>query len=400
MSRKVPCIPRSVSRRCNVILTILSCSLLLTGCANSPQKARPPTALSGAGEKTSLPQQAETGGSATPSGSKAPLAAGGEPAIAFETDTHDFGVVGLRTKHVYEFRFKNVGTGVLRVKDKIDTTCGCAVAALSRTECAPGQEGTIQVVYLAGDTVGPALKHLSVHTNDPRHGGTAQLTIKATLVERVVSDPKRLELRLKRQDANYPPLTLRSQDERAFAVTSILSSGTAITADIDPSRQATEFTLRPRLDAEQLQKNPRGVIVLALTHPECAEIQIPYQVVPEFEFTPSSVVLFNMEPNRPILMRDVSLSNSYGEPFEIASCVSAADRVRVLDKEKVISDHDKSVSYRLRLLILPPSPVGDKKSLEDVLTVRLADGKDVQLPCRIFYREPRVPLAEAQVRHP
>jgi hypothetical protein len=311
---------------------------------------------------------------------------------------HDFGTVGLLTKNVHEFRFQNAGTGVLKVQKEIGSNCGCTAAALSQTEYAPGQEGTIRVTYSAGDTVGPAIKHLSVHTNDPRNRGTVELTIKATLVERVTYGPKRLDLRLKGQDANCPPITLRSLDEKAFAVTSILSSGTAITADIDPSRPATEFTFRPALDPKRLQKHRSGVIVLALTHPECPEVRIPYQVVNGFEFTPSTVVLFDMEPNRPLLVRGVLVSNSYGEPFEIASCVSAANMVRVLAKEKVISDDDQSVRYRLRLLILPPPPVGEKKSLEDVLTVHLTDGRDLQLPCRVFYREPRVPLADAGVR--
>lgn len=400
MSRKVSCTQRSAPHLCALISTILSSSLLLTGCVNPPQKAHQSTGISGSGERTFLPPQAKTGDSATPSVSKETPATGGQPAIAFETDLHDFGEVGLLTKNVHEFRFKNAGTGVLKVQKEIGSNCGCTVAALSQTEYAPGQEGTVQVTYSAGDSVGPALKHLSVYTNDPRNGGTVALTIKATLVERVVYGPKRLDLRLKGQDANCPPITLRSQDERAFAVTSILSSGTAITADLDPSRQATEFTFRPRLDPEQLRKHPKGIMVLALTHPECPEVRIPYQVVAEFEFTPSPVVLFNMDPNRPITVRNVLLSNRYGEQFEIASCVSAANLVRVLEKEKVISDDDKSVCYRLRLLILPPSVVGEKKSLEDVLSVRLTDGQDLQLPCRVFYREPRVPLADAGVRSP
>jgi len=304
--------------------------------------------------------------------------------------------VGLLTKNVHEFRFKNTGTGVLKIQEKIDTTCGCAVAALARTEYAPGQEGTIQVTYTAGVLAGSALRHLTVYSNDQTKGGTAILTIKATAVERVAFGPKRLELRLQGSDARCPPITLRSLDQRSFAVTGIVSSGSAITADLEPSRQAAECTLRPILDPQQLREHPTGTVVLALTHPECSEVRIPYRVMSEYEFTPSTVVLFNVEPNRPIVMRDVSLSSNYGEEFEIASCTSAAHMVTILDKERVVSDNPKGVSYRLRLSILPPFLVGEKGLFEDTLVVHLTNGAEAQLPCRVFYRQPR-PLVQVRV---
>jgi hypothetical protein len=305
--------------------------------------------------------------------------------------------VGLLTKNIHEFRFKNTGTGVLKIQEKIDTTCGCAAAALSRTEYAPGQEGTIKITYTAGGLVGSALRHLTVHSNDKTDGGTAILTIKATVVERVAYGPKRLGLRLKGSDANCPPITLRSLDQRSFAVTGIVSSGSAITADVEPSRQATEFTFRPTLDPQQLRQHPTGAVVLALTHPECSEIRIPYQLVSEYEFHPSTVVLFNVEPNRPIVMRDVSLSGNYGEEFEIASCTSAAHMVTVLDKEKLVSDNPKEVRYRLRLSIVPPSLAGEQRLFEDTLVVHLTNGTEARLPCRVFYREVRPPLADGRV---
>jgi hypothetical protein len=365
---------------------LVSCLLLLAGCAG-PSKLGPRSGETAAPGAAAV-QPANIGAEPAAVGEHPEAGATGQkPRITFETDVHDFGEVGLLTKHVCEFRFKNTGTGVLTVKKKIDTVCGCTVPVLSRTQYAPGEEGTIQVTYTAGDSIGSTTKVLTVYSNDKTDRGMVDLKIQATVVERVAYEPKQLELRLKGPDANCPPITLRSLDHKSFAVTGILSNGSTLTAGVDPSRQATEFTLRPTLDPEQLQKHPMGHLVLALTHPECPEVRIPYQIVPEFQFTPSTVVLFNAEPNRPVMLEGVVLSNSYAQEFDVASYTSRTHRVRVMGKEKFVADDQASMGYRLRLGIVPPAASNPQGFFEDVLTVRLTNGKELQLPCRLFYRQ-------------
>ncbi len=365
----------SVSGAGSGAAAIVSCLLLLAGCAN-PSKVAPRSGQT-APPGTVAAVERETAATAQ------------EPRITFETNVHDFGEIGLFTKHICEFRFKNTGTGVLTVEKKIESVCGCTVPVLSKTQYAPGEEDAIQVTYTAGDSLGSTTKVLKVYSNDRTNGGTMSLRIQATLVERVVCEPKQLELRLKGPDANCPPLTLRSLDHRTFAIAAALSNGSAIAAGVDPSRQAAEFTLRPMLDPEQLQKHPTGHLVLTLTHPECPEVRVPYQIVHEFQFTPASVVLFNAEPNHPVMLEGVVLSNSYAEEFDVTACVSKTHRVRVMGKEKFVSDDQRSTGYRLRLGILPPAVSNSKGFFEDVLSVRLTNGKELQLPCRLFYRQPR-----------
>ncbi|MCL5282520.1 MAG: DUF1573 domain-containing protein [Planctomycetes bacterium] len=365
-------------------VALISCLLLLTGCAGtsnvglrSGEIAPPGAPTMGTPETVGAAARRET------------AAMGREPRIMFEMNVHDFGEIGLLTQHVCEFRFKNTGMGVLKVEGKIDAVCGCVVPVLSQTVYAPGAAGTIQVTYMAGDSLGPTTKLLKVHSNDKTDGGIVGLQIQATVVERVAYEPRQLELRFKGPQANCPPITLRSLDHRSFAVTGILSNGSALAADVDASRQAPEFTLQPTLDPEQLQKHPTGNLVLTLTHPECPEVRIPYQIVPEFQFTPSSVVVFNAEPNHPVLLDGVVLSNSYAEEFDVASYASKAHRVRVMGKEKVVADDQQSMGYRLRLGILPPAVSNPQGFFEDVLRVRLTNGKELQLPCRLFYHQPQ-----------
>ncbi len=317
--------------------------------------------------------------------------------MTFEKKIHDFGEIDPQSKHTCEFRFRNTGTGVLKVRKEIDSTCGCTVPVLSKGEYAPGEEGTIQVTYVASTLSGATTKSFLVYSNDKSQGGAVRLTIQATVVERVAYEPRQLILRIKGADTACPPITVRSLDHQSFSVTRILSSGGTLTADCDPSLQATEFTFRPIVDPKQLQKYSNGTLLLTLTHPECREICIGYQILPQFEFRPPSIVLYNMEPNCPVL-REVWLANNYGEDFEIASCTATANLVEVVEKEKVVSQDHKSISYHLRLSLKPPPPSNAPKIIGDTLTLRLTDGSILQLPCRVFYSGSRVPLANVTAR--
>ena len=371
---------RLVPGVCRHAPAIILCLFLFSGCTTPPKAA-----------DRSVPLV-----SIAPPGRMETSATGGESIMAFEKTTHDFGEIGPQGKHTCEFRFKNTGTGALKLRERIDSTCGCTVPVLSKTDYAPGEEGVIQVTYVAGGSAGSTAKTVTVYSNDKSNGGKVNLTIKATVVERVAYEPRELHLRLKGQDAGCPPIALRSLDHRSFSVARITSNGGSITADCDPSIQATEFTFRPTLDAEQLRKYPTGSLLLTLTHPECEEVRIGYQILPEFEFSPPSITLLNAEPNRPVL-RDVWLSNNYGQEFEVMSCASTGNLVEVVEKEKVLAEDKKSFRYRLRLSIKPPALSGTQRAFGDTLAIHLVNGNTLQLPCHVFCGGPRVPLADVRV---
>lgn len=394
MNRRMPEIQMLVPRACSLASATLLCLLLLAGCAAVPQSSGRSIEGSPLGEPSSLPPQPQSPEPVVPASRMETAAPEGGPIIAFAESIHDFGEISPSSKRICEFRFKNAGTGLLKVRDKIESTCGCAVPVLSKTEYAPGEEGVIQVTYLAGAVIGSTIKHIMVYSNDKSNGGKVTLTIKATVVERLAYAPKRLDLRLKGPNAGCPPITLRSLDSRSFSITRIVSSGGGITADFDPSIQATEFTLRPVLNAQKLQTYPTGDLVVALTHPEYTEVRIPYQTLPELQFTPPSLVLFNAEPDHAI-QRNVWLSSNYGEKFEIASCASRAKMVTVTEQKKVVSEDRNSVRYRLQLSIIPPAASGTQGPVEDILAVHLTDGRVLQFACRVFCGGSRTPLPNA-----
>jgi len=308
---------------------------------------------------------------------------GAGPVMTFEKTVHDFGQVNPESKNVCEFRFKNTGTDTLSLNRKIISTCGCAAPVLAKTEYAPGEEGVIHVTYTANRLPMKDRKILTVQGNDPQKP-QVKLTIVAEIVSRVAYEPKQLDLLLKDNIATCPPITLRSLDGIPFSVTEMLCTGNSITTELDPSVQATEFTIQPKLDMEKLQQLPIGYFTLTLTHPACKQVTIRYKTRSGFQFVPAFPMFFNAEPNRPV-QKVVHLSNDTGEDFEIASFSSERNLVEVLEKTKVTPNGMKGARYRLKLSVTPPIRTREEKIFTDTLSVHLTNGQTLKLNCRGIY---------------
>jgi len=84
------------------------------------------------------------------------------PHISFEKTVCDLGDVGQGTKNTCEFRFTNTGRGLLKI-GKISRTCGCTVFQLDKKEYAPGETGTIKVIYTAGKSTATTQKSIYMH---------------------------------------------------------------------------------------------------------------------------------------------------------------------------------------------------------------------------------------------
>lgn len=374
-------------KRLSLILTIVvGCGLLTqVGCREQDRTSEEPNAAA-----------LQTEASVEPEPSEEPVAANNKPAdqpepataadtqklsagsakIVFENVTHDFGDISPGSKNRCEFKFKNAGDGLLRI-GKIQSTCGCTVPELSKKEYAPGESGVIKATFHAGRGVGNVTKRLYVPNNDKQNSKIA-LTIKGHIVMKVAYEPSRMMLYLEKENAGCPEIKLRSTDGKPFAIRSFSAPGGSITADFDPTKQATELVLEPKADIEKLKKFARGTIKIALTHPGAPSLNISYQVVPEFQINPNAIVLRNVKAQEP-QKRTVSVVNNYDRDFEIESVRSQKDTIRVVSREKA----DKG--YKLHLEITPPVTEENGRIFRDVFSVRVKDGPDLTMTCRGFY---------------
>jgi hypothetical protein len=265
---------------------------------------------------------------------------------------------------------------VLKIR-KIRSTCGCTAPKLAKREYAPGESGTLKVVYRAQSTPGAVSRRLYVPSNDKASPKVA-LTIKGRVERKVTFEPKQLKFSLKGENARCPEITLASVDNRPFAISSFKVPRDCITASFDRSEKATKFILRPKVDMKKLRKNMRGQIRINLTHPQCRMITIPFSVMPAFKVTPRSILANNVEPEKSV-RKKVSIRNNYGEDFQVESVSSRKNIIKVLSKKKV------GTGYRFDLEIMPPVPVGKKKFFTDVFYVNIKGGERLSINCRGFY---------------
>jgi len=301
----------------------------------------------------------------------------GAPIITFEKTVADFEKIGVTSsKKVAEFKFTNTGEGLLKIKE-VEKCCG-VVTMVDKTEYAPGESGVVKAEFQAFQKPGLYMKNIYVNSNDKTQPRLA-LTIKAMVVSKVSYSPKRLRLFLEEDNAGCPKIVINSLDNQPFSITGFTSTGESISADIDSSVEATKFVLSPVVDIEKLNKNPKGRINISLTHPEENTAQITFDMLPKFSTSPPLIIAFNAAPEKPIV-RKVSVLNNYGGAFEIESVSSPNNTIKVLSQEKIRD------GYQLMVEMTPPASEG-KTFFADVLVVKIKGGDELQVVCRVFYRQ-------------
>jgi len=294
--------------------------------------------------------------------------------ITFEEAVYDFGEVSSNRKYTGQFKFSNTGDGLLKISD-VKKCCG-AVVTLDKKELSPGESGTLQVQYSTGPSAGMMHRQLRVFSNDETNPKVT-LDIKAQVVVRVDYQPKKIDLLLNKDNAGCPNITITSLDNQSFSIKSFQSTGDTITADIDPSAQATSFELEPKVDPDKLQERSSGLISIGLTHPELERVSIRFAMKKRFQLIPSGVFLLNPWPQEPNINK-VSIVSNYGEDFEIESTSSEKGTAKVVNQHRIAN------GYRLEVEIMPP-PRDETRMFTDIVHVRLKGGEELAIKCYVRY---------------
>jgi hypothetical protein len=304
---------------------------------------------------------------------------GPAPKIVFEQMVHDFGLVAPSSVNTCEFKFQNKGEGKLIISE-VTKTCGCTVFKLEKNEYAPGESGKISVQYNADATVGVRVRNLHVLCDDPNNPNV-ELTIKASITQKVTFEPERLEYKLKGENAGIAELTVKSVDQQFFKITQINSTNDAVTADFNSEQSAAKFVLKTKLDAAKMGTNSFGRIEIRVTHPDCPAVTIPFGLIPRFRPDPAAINVINAEPGKPV-QKELWLLNNYNENFEIASVTSKEGTMKLLSKEKMGN------RYKLNIEITPPKAEGKEtlRMFTDTLSIKTDDGDTVNVSCRGFFR--------------
>jgi hypothetical protein len=298
--------------------------------------------------------------------------------IEVENPVHDFGVMGPNQKKSGEFKFKNVGDGILKI-NKINSTCGCTVPQLEKKEYAPGESGAIQVTYRSSSRQGPVTKHLYIESNDSKKP-KYELAIKAQVKVNISVNPEKMDLSIGKENAGAGPITITSKDSKPFAIKSFASSQDIITAEFDPAVESTEFVLDPKVDIEKLKKLLKGSIRINITHPNFGMVTIPFSTKPPFELSRPRFIIQNALPGKDET-KDVWIMSNYDAKVEIESITSTNKYMEVIGTEP------KDNNVKLTIKITPPQNNTKARSFTDSLKIELKSGDELTIRCSGFYKK-------------
>ncbi len=174
------------------------------------------------------------------------------PKLTFEKVVHDFGDIAPGSRNKCKFKFTNTGKNALKI-GKVKSTCGCTVPKMKKKLYAPGESGIINITYKPVKKSGKATKYLTVPSNDPENP-KIKLTIKAKIISKIAYSPKSINLKLNKENADCPDITLTSLDGKKFSITSFKSKPDCITAEFDPNSKSAKFVLKPTVDIKKLSQ--------------------------------------------------------------------------------------------------------------------------------------------------
>jgi hypothetical protein len=299
--------------------------------------------------------------------------------IKIENPVHDFGNLAPDSVNKCQYKFTNVGKGVLKISH-IQSTCGCSVPdKLEKMDYNPGESGTVDVTFHAPAYPGLVTKHLYIVSNDADNS-RAEITIKAVVVVKVTVDPNKIELSVNKENGGMPTLKVKSVDNVPFAITGFSITGQIATLEFDSKDKKAEHILNPKVDINKIQEISSGVIQLKIDHPDTKEVNVVFSILPMYELRPPRIILQNTEPGI-VTKREVWIVNNFGKEFEIESTSSRNGYMKVVNQKK------DGLNIGLDVEITPPAQEGSKRRyITDELNIKIKNGPTLTVRCSGWFK--------------
>ncbi len=187
----------------------------------------------------------------------------GGPRIAVSDSVWDFGEVTATFRVGHVFRIKNVGDDPLLIQ-RVESSCGCAVASLADSAIEPGGEAPLRVT-LNAENLAPgtlAEKTVTLTCNDPQ-GPIRALTLRARLsfqgVSGIAMEPRWIRLKAgERSRRTWERLVVTNQNMGPFEVKVLEAYGAVKEARVTRHRvpRRGRTVVRVLVDRMRLKSEP------------------------------------------------------------------------------------------------------------------------------------------------
>jgi hypothetical protein len=248
---------------------------------------------------------------------------------------------------------------------------------MMKTQYAPGERGSLKVGFLSDTQLGRTSKPIYIYSNDEENP-EVELAIQANIIAKIDYEPKKLDLMLMQPNGNCPTITISSIDNRPFSITSFKSTDGCITADFDPSQQATQFVLRPKVDMQKLERIMDGRFEIGLSHPETKTISGIFDAPPRFETSPRTIMFHQAKAHQPMFQK-VRIISNYNEAFDLGKLFSKDGLITVRNQKRTNN------GYELDLEVRPPDSKGRARIFSDTFYVDLKGAGRLNISCNGFY---------------
>ena len=101
--------------------------------------------------------------------------------VKFDTLYHNFGSLNQGEQVAYSFKYRNIGTSDLVIKD-VYSTCGCTVANYTKKAVSPNESGYVEIVFDSSGRRGVQYKNIIVEMNTIQ--GNHTLSIRANVIKK------------------------------------------------------------------------------------------------------------------------------------------------------------------------------------------------------------------------
>jgi hypothetical protein len=187
----------------------------------------------------------------------------GEPGIAVSDSVWDFGEVTAAFRVGHAFRIKNTGDAEILIQ-RVETTCGCAVAVLNDSTIKPGKEVylrvTLNAANLAPETISE--KKVTLMCSDPREP-VKTLALRARLsyqgVSGIAMEPRWIRLKAgERSRRAWEKLVITNQDMGPFEIKVLEAYGAVKEARVTRHRvpRGGRTVVRVLIDRLKLRAQP------------------------------------------------------------------------------------------------------------------------------------------------
>jgi hypothetical protein len=273
------------------------------------------------------------------------------PAALTIAPIYNFGAVFQGTPVKHTFRIENHGAGPLTLGDP-QTTCGCTVAEPTRRIVQPGDFSEIAAVFDTSADKGPAVRIITIATNDPRQK-QLNLTIKGDVKVKVDANPTPLVFdKVKHGVEESREVLVTDTIGRDFKIQSITNSSPNLKVTQQPR---TDGHAGAKLIVTVLKTMPSAAfsdLIKVTTNVAPLDIPVSGTVLGDLNVSPPQVS-FGIVKRHAGALRFARLSNAGHRPVRVIDIASNNQRVTA-----VVEPLTPGKEFKITLQLAPNSPDG------------------------------------------